>query len=66
MLRLEGGRASGPSAAEFVDKTLRGAKSRDVPIQQPSTFRLGLNIKIAEIFGTIPPSLLARPDEVIQ
>jgi putative ABC transport system substrate-binding protein len=54
-------------AAEFVDKILRGAKAADVPIQQPSTFRLGLNLKTAKALGlTIPPSLLAQADQVIE
>jgi putative ABC transport system substrate-binding protein len=54
-------------AAEFVDRILRGAKAGDIPIQQPTTFRLGINLKTAQALGlTILPSLLARADQVIQ
>jgi putative ABC transport system substrate-binding protein len=55
------------SAAEIVDKILRGAKVSEVPIQQATTFRLVINMKTAKALGlTIPQTLLQRADEIIQ
>jgi putative ABC transport system substrate-binding protein len=56
-----------PKAAVYVDRILKGGNAADLPVEQPTKFGLEVNLKTSKLLGvTIPDSILARADKVIE